>query len=121
MPGSQGPAGLFLPGLPWSCALETQGSKLSRKRQAWRSTAQDEETENHRRRQMSVYRRGETYWYEFWFANRRIRESVKTKSKTVAKEAEKKRRRELEEGYNGMATEDRSRRVLTFSQAAGRF
>src|SRR6266568_3096793 len=83
MPASQGPAGLFLPGLPWSCALETQGSKLSRKRQAWRATAQDEETENHRRRQMSVYRRGETYWYEFWFANRRIRESVKTKSKTV--------------------------------------
>src|SRR6266568_8477817 len=38
-----------------------------------------------------------------------------------AKEAEKKRRRELEEGYNGLATEDRSRRVLTFSQAAGRF
>ena len=47
---------------------------------------------------MSVYRRGETYWYKFWFANKLIRESAKTSSKTLAREAEKKRRRELEEG-----------------------
>jgi integrase len=67
---------------------------------------------------MAVYRRGDTWHYEFWFANVRIRESAKTNSKTVAKEAEKKRRRELEEGYNGLANEDRSWRILTFSQAA---
>jgi integrase len=70
---------------------------------------------------MSVYRRGETWHYEFWFASVRIRESAKTASKTVAREAEKRRRRELEEGYNGLATEDRSKRVRTFSEAAASF
>lgn len=70
---------------------------------------------------MSVYKRGGVWWYEFWFANVRIRESTKASSKTLAKEAEKNRRRELEKGYNGLATEDRSRRVQTFRQAAQPF
>jgi len=67
---------------------------------------------------MSVYRRGDTYWYKFWFANKLIRESAKTSSKTLAKSAEKQRRRELEEGFNGLSGEDRSKRVQTLSQAA---
>ena len=33
------------------------------------------------------------WWYEFSFAGKRIRESAKTHLKTVAKEAEKNRRR----------------------------
>ena len=70
---------------------------------------------------MSVYKRGETWWYKFWFANKFIRESAKTAGKTLAKEAEKKRRRELEEGYNGISTEDRSRRVMTVAEAGKRF
>jgi integrase len=70
---------------------------------------------------VSIYKRGDTWHYEFCFANVRIRESAKTDSKTIAKEAERKRRRELEEGYNGLAKEDRSRRVLTLSQAAESF
>jgi hypothetical protein len=48
---------------------------------------------------VSVYRRGKTYWYKFRFGNRLIRTSAKTHSKTVAKEAEKKHRRDLEVGY----------------------
>ncbi len=51
---------------------------------------------------MAVFKRGKLWWYEFLFAGRRIRESAKTASKTVAKEAEKKRHRELEEGFNGL-------------------
>ena len=47
---------------------------------------------------MSLFRRGEIWWYEFWFAGRRIQESSKSASKTVAKSAEQKRRRELEAG-----------------------
>jgi integrase len=43
------------------------------------------------------------WYYDFVFAGRRIKESAKTKSKTVAKEAEKRRRRELEEGFNGIS------------------
>ncbi len=67
---------------------------------------------------MSVYRRGDTYWYKFWFCNKLIRESAKTDSKTLAKQAEKQRRRELEEGYNGLSGEDRSKRVQTLSEAS---
>ena len=44
---------------------------------------------------MSVFKRGDVYWYEFIFAGKRIRESTKSHSKTVAKEAEKDRRRSL--------------------------
>jgi hypothetical protein len=50
---------------------------------------------------MSLFRRGNLWWYEFWFANRRVRESAKTASKTLAK-AEQKRRRELETGFNNL-------------------
>src|SRR5437879_4228286 len=44
-----------------------------------------------------------TWWYDFTFAGRRIREPAKTKLKTLARMAEQKRRRELEEGFNGLA------------------
>ena len=49
---------------------------------------------------MSVYRRGEVWWYKFRFAGQMIRESSKSKSKTVAKDAERARRRELEGSFN---------------------
>jgi integrase len=49
---------------------------------------------------MSVYRRGDVWWYKFRFAGQVIRESSKSESKTVAKEAERSRRRELEESWN---------------------
>src|ERR1700680_359589 len=42
------------------------------------------------------------WWYEFRFANQRIRESTKTRSKTLAVDAERNRRGELERGYNGV-------------------
>jgi hypothetical protein len=67
---------------------------------------------------VSVYRRGKTWWYSFVFCGQYIQESAKTKSKTVAKEAEKTRRRELEEGYNNIIPEDRNRRILTLAKAA---
>lgn len=31
---------------------------------------------------MSVFQRGDIWWYEFWFTGRRIRESSKPESKT---------------------------------------
>jgi integrase len=51
---------------------------------------------------MALFKRGKIWWYEFLFSGRRIRESAKTTSKTVAKLAEQKRRRELEGGFNGI-------------------
>jgi integrase len=49
---------------------------------------------------MSVYRRGGVWWYKFHFAGQVIRESSKSQSKTVAKDAERSRRRELEGSFN---------------------
>jgi hypothetical protein len=69
---------------------------------------------------MSLFKRGKVWWYEFWFAGRRIRESSKTGSKTVAKAAEQKRRRELEEGFNNL--EDvRQERVRTVTEIADEY
>jgi len=56
---------------------------------------------------MSVHKRGAIWWYEFTFAGRRIRESAKTTRKTVAIEAEKARRRELERALAGLPVEER--------------
>ena len=69
---------------------------------------------------MSLFRRGDVWWYEFWFAGRRIQESSKSPSKTVARTAEQNRRRELEEGFNNF-TDIRRERVRTFSDVADEF
>lgn len=62
---------------------------------------------------MALSKRGNTWWYEFQFARQRVRESAKTTSKTVAKQAEQNRRRELERGFNGVedVREERIRSV----------
>jgi integrase len=60
------------------------------------------------------------WYYKFIFASRLIKESAKTTSKTVAKEAEKKRRRELEEGFNGI-TDTRDERIRSVSVLAATF
>ena len=60
---------------------------------------------------MAVFRRGEVWWYKFYFAGRLIRESSKSTSKTLARDAEKQRRREIESGFHniGQAREQRIR------------
>ncbi len=55
---------------------------------------------------MAVYKRGNTWSYEFIFAGQPVRQSAKSRSKTLAKAAEQKRRRELEEGFNNEAIGD---------------
>ena len=57
---------------------------------------------------MSVYKRGETYWFKFLFQGQQIRESARTNSKTVAREAERARRRDLELGLNRIAKRKRT-------------
>jgi len=56
---------------------------------------------------MGVYKRGQTYWYKFLFQGQLIRESAKTNSKTVAREAERARRRDLELGINRIGKRER--------------
>jgi integrase len=65
-----------------------------------------------------LYQRGKTktWWYRFRFGGRIVHESAKTQSKTVAREAERQRRRELEKSWNHLG----QRRELppTFEQAS---
>jgi len=49
-----------------------------------------------------VYRRGGKWWFKFRFAGRLFREPAKTASKKIARDAERKRRLQLEEGYHGL-------------------
>ena len=51
------------------------------------------------------------WWYEFSLAGKRIRESAQTPLKTIAKEAEQDRRRELEKTLAGMPIEKRENRI----------
>ena len=67
---------------------------------------------------MALFKRGGIWWYEFLFSQRRIRESAKTTSKTVAKLAEQKRRRDMEDGFNGV--EDRREERITTIKELGR-
>ena len=64
---------------------------------------------------MSVYRRGDVWWYKFRFTGQVIRESTKSNSRTVARAAEHARRRELEQGFNRI---ERQRVAQLFSVAA---
>jgi hypothetical protein len=49
-----------------------------------------------------IYKRGKsgTWWMRFRFGGRFVHESTRTKSKTLAREAERQRRRELEMKWN---------------------
>ena len=78
---------------------------------------------------MSVYKptytdkkTGETkqqkiWWYHFTFAGRHVQESSKSTRKTIAIEAEKKRRLELEKGFNQIE-DNRQDRVRTVAQVS---
>ncbi len=54
-----------------------------------------------------IYKRGKVWWYEFMFNGARIRESAHTDSKTIAREAERARRRALEQAINGIVKRER--------------
>ena len=49
-----------------------------------------------------LYGRGDVWWYKFQFAGRLFRESTKTSSKTLARQAERKRHQRLEEAIHGI-------------------
>ncbi len=63
-------------------------------------------------------RKSGTWWYEFTVAGRRIRESANTTRKTLAQEAERKRRLEIERAAAGLGTvEQRTARLATVREA----
>jgi integrase len=49
---------------------------------------------------VSLYKRGKVWWYHFKFAGQEIQESSRSASRTIAKDAERVRRRQLEESWN---------------------
>jgi integrase len=60
------------------------------------------------------------WWYNFTFAGRRIQESSKSTRKTIAIDAEKKRRLELERGFNDIA-DKRRERIRSVAELADEF
>ncbi|MEP7355375.1 MAG: hypothetical protein ABI824_19260, partial [Acidobacteriota bacterium] len=56
------------------------------------------------------------WWYNFTFAGRRIQESSKSGRKTIALEAEKRRRRELEQAYAGIPSVSGAERVTSVAE-----
>jgi integrase len=64
---------------------------------------------------MSVFKRGKVWWYKFRFEGQVIRDSAKTKSKNVARDAERARRRDLELAVNRIQKRER---MPLFSVAA---
>src|ERR1700754_760196 len=70
---------------------------------------------------MAVFKRGDVWWFEFIFAGKRFRESAQTGSKTVAKEAEKNRRGEIERRLAGMPVEKRENRIQSVGEIVRRY
>jgi hypothetical protein len=60
---------------------------------------------------VGVYKRGDTWLYEFVFVGKRVRESAKTSRKTIAIEGERQRRRELERSLAGLPVVKRDNRI----------
>ena len=56
------------------------------------------------------------WWYKFTFAGKRVREFTKTSRKTIAVEAEKNKRLELERALAGMPTQKPRDRIRTVSK-----
>ncbi len=78
---------------------------------------------------MSVYRpnwkdpktgeihKSRVFWFEFTYAGQRIRESAKTTRRTIAVEAEKRKRLELERAYAGLPVQSPATRIKAVSEA----
>lgn len=65
---------------------------------------------------MSLFKRGGIWWFKFKFAGQVIRESTKSGNKNVARDAERARRLELENGYNGISKVDRAQMFSVTSE-----
>lgn len=66
---------------------------------------------------MALFKRNNVWWYDFSFGNQRIRESTRSTSKTIARDAEQQRRRDLERGIHNI-TEVRQNRIRPFGEIA---
>ena len=60
---------------------------------------------------MALYKRENVWWFSFVYAGKRIQESTKTSRKTIAAEAQKRRRLELERAHSGLPTVNTEKRI----------
>jgi integrase len=67
---------------------------------------------------MSIFKRGDVFWYKFRFDGRLVRESTKCTSVSRAREAEDRRKRELQDDYNGITAFRQKGSGELFSEAA---
>jgi hypothetical protein len=67
-----------------------------------------------------LFRRNNVWWYDFSFAKQRVRESTHSRSKTVAREAEQQRRRDLERGIHNI-TEVQQNRIRALADIAEQY
>jgi integrase len=81
----------------------------------WPAEGNWQEESEERSQVMALYKRGGVWWYEFIFAGRRVRESAKTSRKTIATEAERQRKLELEKALAGLPVEKRTNRINSVS------
>ena len=65
--------------------------------------------------EMSIYKRGDVWWFCFVFAGQRIRESTKTANKALARQVERKRHQQIVESLHGVKKRQAPKR---FSVAA---
>src|ERR1700761_4712256 len=61
------------------------------------------------------FQQGGVWWYKFYVAGQPIRESAKSSSETVAKNAGQQRRRELEAGFHNLK-EVRQQRICRLDE-----
>jgi integrase len=67
---------------------------------------------------MSLRKRGRVWWFRFSFNGQVVEESTRTGSKTVARDCERQRRREIEESWSRYGRIDRRQTPATFGVAA---
>src|SRR5271165_3983907 len=100
MSHSQDGLGLLLSSLPWRSDLEAQGFIITCKWQArWASQGQWHEE---RRHEVSIYKRGDVYWYKFMWKGELVRESTKQGNDKVALQMEAAHRTSLAKGEVGI-------------------
>jgi len=75
---------------------------------------------SYRDKETGELKESQIWWYNFTFAGRRFQESSKSRRKTVAQDAEKKRRQELERTFNDV-TDRRQERIRSISEVATKF
>jgi hypothetical protein len=64
---------------------------------------------------MAIYKRGDTYWYEFQFNGQRIQQSAQTSNKDVARQIEAAHRVRLAKGEAGIQERPLSPTLAAFA------